>query len=494
MKCMLNVLPAVMMLLLLSACETGAVKDQWGSVSGYFKADRTEGLEGTLIELVAEPDSGAATFSDSDAETGFAADIDYLRYGNKTRANLPQLEAYSNKVLDRLTAQWPGRRASVRVYITPSPDFQAYTLEHGAIFVSLGSLQIIRNEDELAALLAHEFSHAALRHHSKDVLEKFSNTAFRFANLYLQTRMESGRDVQNRARALKVAGWVSEKALFPSWNSGQENEADILGTDLLVRAGYNADAMIAVLKKVQATAQQKQEFIAENPIKVDRDSSDTPVLLSVDLELFAKNVVGSLEDSLAKQYAEAAERQKRVREYLKREYRQRERPELDASNYQAVLEKSSIKTRVEQYQHAFRAEEFLLEDDGVAKAAAAAAGSIGGAIGDDPYTRMLMYRIRNFQNEARKANINLQKAYDSSTAPMYTYELLVDKAVKQSDYSSAESLLQEMDRIFDQPAEILPNLIQVTRKLEKPSVTYELRCIVSADVELIKRCSQAKEI
>jgi hypothetical protein len=154
--------------------------------------------------------------------------------------------------------------------------------------------------------------------------------------------MESGRDVQNRARALKVAGWVSEKALFPSWNSGQENEADILGTDLLVRAGYNADAMIAVLKKVQATAQQKQEFIAENPIKVDRDSSDTPVLLSVDLELFAKNVVGSLEDSLAKQYAEAAERQKRVREYLKREYRQRERPELDASNYQAVLEKSSI--------------------------------------------------------------------------------------------------------------------------------------------------------
>jgi hypothetical protein len=157
------------------------------------------------------------------------------------------------------------------------------------------------------------------------------------------------------------------------------------------------------------------------------------------------------------------------------------------------LEKSSIKTRVGQYQHAFRAEAFLLEDDGVAKAAAAA-GSIGGAIGDDPYTRMLMYRIRNFQNEARKANINLQKAYDSSTAPMYTYELLVDKAVKQSDYSSAESLLQEMDRIFDQPAEILPNLIQVTRKLEKPSVTYELRCIVSADVELIKRCSQAKEI
>lgn len=494
MKGILNVLPSMPALLLLSACETAGVKDQWGSVSGYFKADRTEGIEGTLIDLVAKPDGSATTVSDTDAQAGFAADIDYLRYGNKTLANLPQLEAYSNRVLDRLTAHWPGRPASVRVYITPSPDFQAYTLEHGAIFVSLGSLQRIQNEDELAALLAHEFSHAALRHHSKDMLQQFSNTAFRFANLYLQTRMESGRDVQNRARALKVANWVSEKALFPNWNSGQENEADVLGTDLLVRAGYNADTMIAVLKKVQATAQQKQEFIAENPIKVNKDRSDKQVLLSIDLERFAKNVVGSLEDTLAKQYEQAAERQKRVREYLKQEYRQRERPELSATAYQAVLKNSSTRARVGQYRDAFRAEEFLLGDDGVVKAASAAAGSIGGAIGDDPYTRMLMYRIRNFQNEARKANINLQKAYDSNQAPMYTYELLVQQAVKQSDYSSAESLLQEMDRIFDQPAEILPNLIQVTRKLEKPSVTYELRCIVSADVELIKRCSQAKEI
>jgi len=286
---------------------------------------------------------------------------------------------------------------------------------------------------------------------------------------------------------------VTDKALFPNWNKGQENDADILAVDLIVQSNYNADAMTAMLKKVELTVLEKKAFVSQNPVKVTKTAKDQSKL-NIDLDVLAANAVGSLEHQLDRDYEAAKVRQKRVRDYLKQEYKNRPRPEYRSAVYLAHFQKQATKPRVSQYLSAHKAEQALLLDkQGLNKAAPLCQRALGGSLGEDPYARMLMYYIRNSQKHADKAQINLDKAYATGGAPMYTYELLVEQHMQRKQFEQAKVLLEEMDAEFGQPAEILPNMISVQKQLGNFTSMYLLRCLASGDVELIKQCNLASK-
>lgn len=477
--------------LALTGCKQ--IRDMDVFSGGSSSDNRSEGTKGKFIESVKDDLSDDDGASAAELKDGWKEDVGYVRYGNKTIANLPQLQTYVNEVVGNLSKGVPGKAATVTVYITPQKDFEAYTLENGAIFVSLGTLLALKSEDELAALMAHEYAHVLLGHHSKNTFELLTKYGMRYANIYLQSKAGSGQAQKNQMNTLKLASWVTDKALFPNWNKGQENDADILAVDLLVRAGYNADAMAAMLKKVEQTIQEKKDFVAKNPIKVSEDAKATSKL-NVDLDVLAANAIGSLENQLDRDYESAKVRQKRVRDYLKREYRKRPRPSYLKAAYSARFQQKNTKPKLNQYLSAHQAEQMLmLNQKEVSKAAKLASKAIGGSLGEDPYTRMLMYYIRTSQKLTDKAQINLDKAYATGGAPMYTYELLLKQTMSGKKYPRAKKLLEEMEKEFDDPAEILPNIITVEKKLGNITTMYRLRCMASADVELIKQCERAAD-
>ena len=478
--------------LTLSGCQGTGGKTGFPNV---FKVQKSsDDVPGKYIDAVAT-DRG-----DTGEQPGLAEqqalwdkDVGYLRYGNKTVARLPELQVYVANVLGKLQSSWPATPVAATVYITPQRDFEAYTLENGAIFVSLGALQLLENEDELAALLAHEYAHMLLNHHAKDTFAILTRYGLRYGNIYLQSTADSSKALEKRMSTLQIANWVTDKALFPNWNKGQENDADILAVDLTVKSAYNADAMISMLKKVEMTTLEKKEFVGQNPVKVTQTAKDQSKL-DIDLDVLAANAVGSLENQLDRDYESAKDRQNRVRNYLKREYKDRPRPEYRTSVYVVQFQKQPTKARVSQYVSAHKAEQALLKDkQGLDKAASLCASALGGSLGDDPYTRMLMHYIRNAQKLGIKAKTNLDKAYASGGAPMYTYELLVNQHMQLKQYKEAQVLLEQMDVEFDQPAEILPNMIKVQKQLGKLTMQYTLRCLASGDVELIKQCNAASK-
>lgn len=464
------------------------------SFSSSGADNRSEGVKGKFIDTVkSDLNTDDGSISSAQRQAAWKKDVGYVRYGNKTVANLPALQAYVNSVLTKLRKSLPGKPIVATVYITPQKDFEAYTLEHGAIFISLGTLLSLENEDELAALMAHEYSHVLLNHHAKDTFELMTRYGMRYANIYLQTRTNSGKAQENQMKTLKIANWVTDKALFPNWNKGQENDADILAVDLLIRSGYNADAMTAMLKKVELTILEKKDFVGQNPVKVTKTAKDQSKL-KVDLDVLAANAVGSLENQLDRDYESAKVRQKRVRDYLKREYKKRARPGYQAAVYRNQFQQRETKPRVGQYLSAHEAEQaLLLSKQGLNKAAPLCERAIGGALGEDPYTRMLMYYIRNSQKHTDKAQINLQKAYATGGAPMYTYELLVEQNMQRKQFEQTKALLEEMEAEFDEPVEMLPNMISVQKQLGNMTSMYLLRCLASGDVELIKQCDQASK-
>ena len=53
-----------------------------------------------------------------------------------------------------------------------APEFSALCTPDGTIIITIGLLEQLDNEDELAFVLGHEVSHAIYRHHEKDWYKK----------------------------------------------------------------------------------------------------------------------------------------------------------------------------------------------------------------------------------------------------------------------------------------------------------------------------------
>lgn len=145
------------------------------------------------------------------------------------------------------SADYPSCRFSV---IYDSGDtMNAYASEGYKITVFRGLLQYMKNNDEIAAVIAHEMGHH-LAHHNE---EKAQNAAAGAAVTGILTAVLLGAanannpgynayQQQQNDQTIKDMMNVGAKIGVISYSKEQEREADLLGAYLMARAGYNLDA------------------------------------------------------------------------------------------------------------------------------------------------------------------------------------------------------------------------------------------------------------
>ena len=103
---------------------------------------------------------------------GQAKDVDHARAEGLGLVPAPALTAYLNGVLAKLLAQSPVTSVPAKVYVRASGDWAAKTTADANIYVALGTLLRLDDEDEIAALLAHEAAHVILGHADADLLDR----------------------------------------------------------------------------------------------------------------------------------------------------------------------------------------------------------------------------------------------------------------------------------------------------------------------------------
>jgi len=74
------------------------------------------------------------------------------------------LSAYVQSIAQKL---YPELKDSIHIRLIDSPDLNAFALPNGSIYLNIGLLARMENEDQLAAVLAHEVSHFTLQHSLK---------------------------------------------------------------------------------------------------------------------------------------------------------------------------------------------------------------------------------------------------------------------------------------------------------------------------------------
>lgn len=150
-----------------------------------------------------------------------------------------QLQGYVQKVgsLVAKAGHRPELEYQFRVVNQPAPN--AFALPGGYIAITRGLLVQLENEAELAAVLGHEVAHVTARHAVQGI--KRGELA-KAAGALLGT---STAEKDDGPLALQ-AGQVGTLLLKKSFSREQEREADRLGIDYMVAAGYDPRGAIGL--------------------------------------------------------------------------------------------------------------------------------------------------------------------------------------------------------------------------------------------------------
>jgi predicted Zn-dependent protease len=161
-----------------------------------------------------------------------------------------ELLAYVRSVGIRLVRYAPERPFDYEFKIVDASIPNAFALPGGKIYVSRGLLALVQTEDELAAVLGHEITHAAERH-----------TAARI-------------DYASRINPFSI-GFLRAAAIA-AYGRDQERDADRGGQILAASAGYDPAGIATFLRKLDASDRYElgwsrlPSFLASHPTSPER--------------------------------------------------------------------------------------------------------------------------------------------------------------------------------------------------------------------------------
>ncbi len=168
----------------------------------------------------------------------------YTPYGDGTS----KLEKYLNnlgRVLGMASIR-PEVFNGYRIIVIKSDKKNAFATPGGFIFITTGLLNIAKNEDEIASVLAHEVAHVALRHPTKSI-----NQARRQEMLKkLAEENNDGEENQNLTQNIKKSLDDILKEKKTNRDSKMEERADYYAIRILLRLGYNPMGLVRIIKKL----------------------------------------------------------------------------------------------------------------------------------------------------------------------------------------------------------------------------------------------------
>src|SRR5262249_45009853 len=145
----------------------------------------------------------------------------------------PEMVRYVNLVGNTL-ARKSGRMVAYHFGILNTDVVTAVSLPGGYIFITRGALANLKNEAELAGVLAHEVAHIDKRHLEREIRTQ-KNADF--------AKTEAASHVPMGAELVNMAGAVVVRSLTMQVSRDKESEADKVGLELSSKAGYDPSGL-----------------------------------------------------------------------------------------------------------------------------------------------------------------------------------------------------------------------------------------------------------
>ncbi|MGE5602935.1 MAG: M48 family metalloprotease [Nitrososphaerales archaeon] len=138
----------------------------------------------------------------------------------------------------------------------------AFALPGGQVFITEALMSLLQTEGQLAGVLAHETSHAILRHSAEQLAKSQLTQGLTGAAVIAAVDPNDPRSYRNAQFAMLVNQMVNLK-----FSRTDEVEADTFGVKYMAQAGYDPRSMIDVMKVLEqsSTGPRPAEFMSTHP-------------------------------------------------------------------------------------------------------------------------------------------------------------------------------------------------------------------------------------
>lgn len=204
--------------------------------------------------------------SDSDMNQMGTQAFQQMRQEQKV-SNDGNTQRYAQCVTDAITRQLQGGGAGWEVVVFDDDSANAFALPGKKIGVHTGLLNVAKNQDQLASVVAHEVGHVLSRHGAERVSQQFAaGTAMQMINAYAGPESPGSSKL-----AMALLGLGTQVGILLPYNRLQESEADVIGLDLMARAGFDPRQAVDLWENmVSQGASRPPEFLSTHPAPASR--------------------------------------------------------------------------------------------------------------------------------------------------------------------------------------------------------------------------------
>ena len=173
------------------------------------------------------------------------------------------VESVGRRLVAAIPQQFQHPEFNYYFKVVNASDINAFALPGGPMYVNRGMIEAAHNEGEMAGVMAHELSHVALRHGTAQATK--------------------GQKYGTLAAIAGIAGvlatgnaGVGQLAQAPfgmymlKFSREYETEADVLGAQIMARAGYDPRDLANMFRTIEQTGGGGGGFLSDHPSPTDR--------------------------------------------------------------------------------------------------------------------------------------------------------------------------------------------------------------------------------
>lgn len=152
---------------------------------------------------------------------------------------------YINDIVTKVVQAKKPMPFTITSTVIASPIMNAFAIPGGYIYTFTGLIQGVESESQLAGVIAHELAHVSQRHVAKRIEKMKAMNLLAMAGMLAGVflGMATGKDGAKAGTALMLGTQSAGIASVLGYTRENEREADHIGLNSLVKAGYNPEGM-----------------------------------------------------------------------------------------------------------------------------------------------------------------------------------------------------------------------------------------------------------
>jgi len=179
-----------------------------------------------------------------------------------------ELTDWLNRFALALTGTPPASGHDFRFFLVQDSTLNAFALPGGFVGVHTGLIVGTQSESELASVLAHEIGHVTQRHIARMLARQRQGSVMMIAAMVLAA-LAAGSNPQAAGGLASLGSTVAQQQML-GFSRDAEREADRVGLDMLRQGGFDADAMVSFLTRLQSAGRLYEsgapEYLRTHPV------------------------------------------------------------------------------------------------------------------------------------------------------------------------------------------------------------------------------------